>query len=264
MKSTSSGPTPVNSASLPLRILIADDEQPARVRLREVLADCAHAIPFEVVGEAATGLEAFVAVQKQPVDVLLLDIRMPDMDGLECATHLNRLEAPPAIIFCTAYDAYACQAFEQNAVDYLLKPVRAERLLRALHRAQRLNSTALDALRASDAAIRTHLAVPERGRVKLVPVADILYLKAEQKYVSVRTVDAEYLIEDPLTRLEAEFGDTFVRVHRSCLVARARIRRLGKASTAEDSHVLELDGLAEPIGVSRRQYTQLRDLLGLD
>ncbi len=130
----------MNAPNPPLRVLIVDDEAPARHRLRDVLADCADQLAVEVVGEAGSGLEALAQVQNQPVDAVLLDIRMPGMDGLECAAHLNRLAAPPAIIFSTAYDAYACQAFDLNAVDYLLKPVRADRLVRALSRAQSLSA----------------------------------------------------------------------------------------------------------------------------
>ena len=138
-KCTSSFPIPVNAPNPPLRVLIVDDEAPARHRLRDVLVDCADQLPVEIVGEAENGLDALDQVQQRPVDAVLLDIRMPGMDGLECAIHLNRLSAPPAIIFSTAYDAYACQAFDLNAVDYLLKPVRADRLVRALSRAHRLN-----------------------------------------------------------------------------------------------------------------------------
>lgn len=190
---------------------------------------------------------------------VLLDIRMPGMDGLECAAHLNRLSAPPAIIFSTAYDAYACQAFELNAVDYLLKPVRADRLVRALARAHRLNTAALEHLREAYPKARTHLSVNEKGRIVLIPVDDILYLKAELKYVTVRTAAREFLLEESLTRLEAEFGDAFVRIHRNCLVAGTRIREIGKVPGDEEGHFLRLDGLDERLAVSRRQYSALRD-----
>ncbi|HMA11031.1 MAG TPA: response regulator, partial [Steroidobacteraceae bacterium] len=181
----------MNAPNPPLRVLIVDDEAPARHRLRDVLADCADQLPVDIVSETDNGLDALDQVQQQPVDVVLLDIRMPGMDGLECAIHLNRLSAPPAIIFSTAYDAYACQAFDLNAVDYLLKPVRADRLVRALSRAHRLNAVALDHLREAHPKARTHLSVSEKGRVVLIPVADILYLKAELKYVTVRTAARE-------------------------------------------------------------------------
>jgi two-component system response regulator AlgR len=181
------------------------------------------------------------------------------MDGLECAAHLNRLSAPPAIIFSTAFDAYACQAFDLNAVDYLLKPVRADRLVRALSRAHRLNAATLDHLREAHPKARTHLSVNEKGRVVLIPVADILYLKAELKYVTVRTAAREFLIEESLTRLESEFAEAFLRIHRNCLVAAARIREIGKLPGDGDGHFLRLDGLEERLPVSRRQYSALRE-----
>jgi two-component system response regulator AlgR len=242
-----------------LRVLIVDDEAPARRRLRDVLADCVDELPVDIVGEADSGLGALDQVQQQPVDAVLLDIRMPGMDGLECAAHLNQLSAPPAIIFSTAYDAYACQAFDLNAVDYLLKPVRADRLVRALSRAHRLNATALDHLREAHPKARMHLSVNEKGRIVLIPVVDILYLKAELKYVTVRTAAREFLIEESLTRLESEFGDAFLRIHRNCLVASARIREIGKLPGDDDGHFLRLDGLDERLMVSRRQYTSLRE-----
>jgi two-component system response regulator AlgR len=248
-------------SSPPLRVLIVDDEAPARRRLRDVLADCADQLPVEIVGEADNGLTALALVQQQPVDVVLLDIRMPGMDGLECAAHLNTLAAPPAIVFCTAYDVYACQAFDLNAVDYLLKPVRADRLVRALSRARSLSATALGRLREADPKARTHLSVNEKGRIVLIPVADILYLKAELKYVTVRTAAREFLIEESLTHLEGEFGDAFLRIHRNCLVARARIREIGKLPGEDEGHFLRLDGLDERLPVSRRQYSTLRETL---
>lgn len=249
----------MNAPHPPLRVLIVDDEAPARRRLRDVLADCAAELPVDVVGEAGSGMEALEQAQRQAVDAVLLDIRMPGMDGLECAAHLNRLAAPPAIIFSTAYDAYACQAFDLNAVDYLLKPVRAERLVRALSRAHRLSPAALEHLREAHPKARTHLSLSEKGRIVLIPVADVLYLKAELKYVTVRTAEREFLLEESLTRLEEEFGEIFERIHRNCLVARARIREIAKLPGEEDGHVLRLDGLAERLPVSRRQYAVLRE-----
>lgn len=243
----------------PMRVLIVDDEAPARHRLRDVLEDCSAELAVDIVGEADNGLDALNLAQQHPVDAVLLDIRMPGMDGLECASHLNQLLAPPAIIFSTAYDDYACQAFDLNAVDYLLKPVRADRLLRAISRAHSLNAATLDHLRAVHPKARTHLSVNEKGRVVLIPLADILYLKAELKYVTVRTAAREFLIEESLTRLESEFGETFLRIHRNCLVASARIREIGKLAGEDDGHFLLLDGLDERLMVSRRQYSALRE-----
>ncbi|MEW6590764.1 MAG: LytTR family DNA-binding domain-containing protein [Pseudomonadota bacterium] len=249
----------MNAPNPPLRVLIVDDEAPARRRLRDVLADCAAELPVDVVGEAASGVEALNRVQQQPVDAVLLDIRMPGMDGLECAAHLNRLASPPAVIFSTAYDAYACQAFDLNAVDYLLKPVRADRLVRALSRAHRLSVGTLEQLREADPKARTHLSINEKGRIVLIPVVDILYLKAELKYVTVRTAAREFLLEESLVRLEQEFGEAFLRIHRNCLVASERIREIGKSPGEDEGHFLRLDGLDERLPVSRRQYSALRE-----
>jgi two-component system response regulator AlgR len=249
------------SPSQPPRVLIVDDEAPARHRLRELLADCAGALPVEIVGEADNGLDALTCAQQQAIDIVLLDIRMPGMDGIECAAHLNRLELPPAVIFSTAYDAYACQAFELNAVDYLLKPVRTERLAQALSRARSLGAATLERLRDAHPKARTHLSLSEKGRIVLIPVDDILYLKAELKYVTVCTAAREFLIEESLTRLESEFGDRFLRIHRNCLVARPRIREIGKLPGEEDGHFLRLDGLNLRLPVSRRQYSALRETI---
>ena len=251
----------MNGPNPPLRVLIVDDEAPARARLGDVLADCAGRLPVQVVGEAENGFAALALAQRTEIDAVLLDIRMPGMDGIECAAHLNRLAAPPAIIFSTAYDAYACQAFDLNAVDYLLKPVRADRLVRALSRAHRLSAKTLDLLREAHPKARTHLSLNEKGRIVLIPVADILYLKAELKYVTVRTAVREFLIEESLTQLETEFGARFLRIHRNCLVARDRVREVGKSPGEDEGHFLRLDGLDERLAVSRRQYTALRETL---
>ncbi len=238
-----------------------DDEAPARRRLCEVLEDCRRQLPLEVVGESDNGVDALETIQREHLDALLLDIRMPGMDGIEVAQHLQKLHRPPAIIFTTAYDSHACQAFEVNAVDYLMKPVRAERLLAALAKARNLNKTVLDALREAHPKARTHLSLSEKGRLRLVPVDDILYFKAELKYVTVKTAEREYLLEESLVKLESEFCDRFVRIHRNCLVARARIEQVGKLTGNEDGHFIRLHDLADALPVSRRQYSQLRDTL---
>ncbi|HCA27040.1 MAG TPA: DNA-binding response regulator [Betaproteobacteria bacterium] len=246
----------------PLRVLIVDDEAPARARLRELLADCAADLPLETAGEAANGCAAVEFLSRQPTDVVLLDIRMPDMDGIEAAQHLLTLPQPPAVIFTTAYDVYAVQAFEVNAIDYLLKPVRRERLCAALAKAAALSPAKLDALRGVAPRPRTHLSVYERGRIHLVPVADILYLRAELKYVTVRTADREYLMEESLSRLEGELGSRFLRVHRSCLVAENAIARFEKSDAVEggDSWRVALRGIDEKLPVSRRQQHLIKRL----
>lgn len=243
----------------PLRLLVVDDEAPARRRLCEVLEDCSQTLPLTVVGESDNGVDALEAAQRERLDALLLDIRMPGMDGIEVAQHLQKLHRPPAVIFTTAYDNYACQAFEVNAVDYLMKPVRAERLVAALGKAKNLSQATLDALRLAHPKARTHLSLSEKGRLRLVPIDDILYLKAELKYITVKTLEREYLLEESLVKLEAEFGDRFLRIHRNCLVARDLVEQVGKLAGNDEGHFVRLRGLDETLPVSRRQYSQLRD-----
>ncbi len=241
----------------PLRVVIVDDEGPARQRLRDLLGECGGEPALVVAGEAANGLEAIELLAREAADVVLLDIRMPEMDGIEVALHLQRLERPPAVVFATAYDDYAIRAFEVHAVDYLLKPIRLERLKEALARAA---PSRPEALRELATASRTHFSAQERGRIHLIPVADVLYLKAELKYVSVRTAAREYLIEESLTRLEEEFGSRFVRVHRNCLVARAAVRGFERAEDDGEAHwLVVLEGVDERIAVSRRQQHVVRE-----
>jgi two-component system, LytTR family, response regulator AlgR len=244
-----------------LRVLIVDDEGPARARLKDVLADCSADMKLELVGEAATARDALDVLARTPTDVILLDIRMPEMDGIELAQHLQKLPEPPAIVFTTAYDAYAIRAFEVHAIDYLLKPIRAARLKDALQRALSARKPSADALREMSKGPPAFLSAQERGRIHLIPIDDVIYLKAELKYVTVRTAQREYLIEEALARLEQEHGDRFVRVHRNCLIARAAIRGFERASGEGEGHWLALvDGCEEKIPVSRRQQYIVREL----
>lgn len=249
-----------------LRVAIVDDEAPARSRLRDLLADCAEQEPLEIVGEADNGADALALIAQEPADVLLLDIRMPGMDGIETAQHLRNLENPPAVIFTTAYDAYALKAFEVHAIDYLLKPIRAARLLEALAlaraKARPLAPPKAEALTPLRQGPRMSLSSSERGKVHLIPVSTIIYLRAELKYVTLRTCEREHLVEESLTKLEEEFGDKFVRVHRSCLVARAAIRGFERAvGDNNDGHwEVLLNGCDERIAVSRRQQHIVREL----
>ncbi len=249
--------------SAPLRVLVVDDEAPARSRMRDLLADVNPALPLAIVGEAANGRDA-LKLAEAGADVVLLDVRMPGMDGIEVAQHLQKLEPPPAVIFTTAYDAYAIQAFDLHVVDYLLKPIKASRLQEALSRiGARAPGPAAEMLRAMRPAPRSCLSAAERGRVHLIPLEDVLYLRAELKYVTVRTGDREHLIEESLTQLEQEFPDRFVRVHRNCLVARAAIRGFERAAAdgAEGPWQVVLAGLEERIPVSRRQQHVVRGLV---
>ncbi len=255
------------SATAPLRIFLVDDERPARDRMREVLGDLAGELPNVVVGEAATGREGLALLPQLPVDVALVDIHMPEMNGMEFARHLAALERPPAVVFVTAHDQYAIEAFELNALDYLLKPVRGPRLAAALTKARSSGAVRREPLERAAAAAgqgaRRYLSVNERGRIHLVPVGDVVYLKAELKYVTVRTSEREYLLEESLASLEQEFGASFVRVHRSCLVARGRVRGFERV-VDEDGEgagwAVVLDGLADRLPVSRRQWPVVKAL----
>lgn len=246
--------------SSPLKVLIADDEPPARSRLRSLLADITGII---VTGEAGNGREALSMASELLPDVLLLDIRMPEMDGIETAEHAQKLFRPPAIIFTTAYETHAVQAFELNAVDYLLKPIRLERLRSALAKAQVLRPAQIESLRVLTPQ-RTHFSIHERGRVLLVPVQDVLYLRAELKYLTLRTAEREYLLEDSLNRIELEFPERFLRIHRSCLVTREAVQGFERRQeeNGEIHWVVLLKGLNETMPVSRRQQHIVKDFGG--
>ena len=249
-------------AEPPLRVLLVDDEAPARRRMRDLLDDCAAALPLAVVGEAQHGREALDLLQSAPADLVLTDIHMPDMDGIELARHLLKLQHPPVVIFTTAFHEHAVQAFEVNAIDYLMKPVRVQRLLSALQKVPRLKPVSAEKLAQLPASARRFLSVTERSRVVLVPLDEIVYLKAELKYITIRTVQREFLLEESLTRLEQEFGARFVRVHRNCLVSRDFIRGFERRVNDDgDSHwEVLLTGLPETLPVSRRQQFVVRDV----
>jgi two-component system response regulator AlgR len=235
-----------------LRVLIVDDEPLARARLRELLA----AQPDLVVaGEAADGDSAIAACQRGPVDLVLLDIRMPGRDGVDTAAQLALLQPPPAVVFLTAGDDRALEAFETGAVDYLLKPVRGERLAQALARARRLRAGPADAGPGTGGA-RRQFVVRRAGGLRLVPVEDVRCLRAEDKYVCLLTGDGEFLIEESLAAIEREFGDRFIRIHRNCLVAAAHLRGLERAG--DGSERVRIDGLRETLEVSRRNLPALR------
>jgi two-component system response regulator AlgR len=216
-----------------------------------------------VVGEAASGLDAVAQLPASRAQVLLLDIEMPGMRGLEVARHLGALELAPAVVFVTAHDRHAVEAFELNALDYLLKPVRAARLAAALRKASAGGPPAREQLARAAAQAREYLSVIERNRIHLVPVRDVVYLRAELKYVTLRTRAGEHLIEESLVALEREFAQAFVRVHRNCLVARAAVRGFERAAEGGDEPHwnVVLDGVAERLPVSRRQWAEVRLLV---
>jgi two-component system response regulator AlgR len=241
-----------------MKLLVVDDEPLARARLVAMLA----AFPdVQVVGEAGNGVEAVVRADETGADALLLDIAMPVMDGLEAARHLRDLGTPPAVIFCTAYDEHALAAFEAAAVDYLVKPVRQERLGEALERArrQRAGSLAPPALPAGVSKQRSHLSARLRGSLRLIPIEDIHYLQAEEKYVVVHHARGEDLIEESLKSLETEFADRFLRIHRNCLVATEEFLELRRSGDGAVHAVLRHG--KQPLEVSRRCVPGLRERL---
>lgn len=245
---------------LPLRVFIVDDEQPARSRLRDLLSDCDAQLYLEIVGEAGNGQEALDKLGDTPADVVLLDIRMPQMDGIELAQHLHKLPHPPVVIFTTAYDAYAIKAFELHAIDYLLKPIRLRRLFEALTRAREAVPVQTEVLRDLLPEARKFLSVHERGRIHLVPIENVLFLRAEAKYVTIHTSEREYLIEESLTALEKEFAARFVRIHRNCLVAREAIIGFEKNVKEEGGWLVKLTQCNEMLPISRRQQYLIKDL----
>ncbi|MDR0379333.1 MAG: LytTR family DNA-binding domain-containing protein [Candidatus Accumulibacter sp.] len=243
-----------------LSVMIVDDEAPARARLRDLLADVAAEVPNVVVAEANDGWFAVEALKGKVPEVMLVDIRMPGMDGIELACHVARLDEPPAVIFVTAYDNYAVRAFELNAIDYLLKPVRAPRLAAALRKVRQSRRAAPQTFLDMHEGARTHLSCHERGRLLLIPVTDILYLKAGFKYVMARTAEREYLLVESLTRLEQEFSERFIRLHRGALVAKEAIAGFGRcaADGAETQWQALLRDVPDTLPVSRRQWPLVR------
>jgi two-component system response regulator AlgR len=243
-----------------MKILIVDDEPPARSLLRSLVEELQAG---EVIGEAANGLEALHRVSQEMPDIVLLDIRMPGMDGLEVARHLAHMDQPPAVIFVTAYDSYAVQAFEAQALDYLLKPLHRDRLQTALFKARRFTRAQVRTLEemqdSHGVEARTHLSATLHGRLQLVPVAEIRYFRADQKYVSARYPGGELLLSDSLSALEEEFAEQCLRVHRNALVAVCHVTSMEKAPSGNVE--LCFSGVEERIPVSRRLTARVRKAL---
>jgi two-component system response regulator AlgR len=241
-----------------MKLLIADDEGPARLRLQALVGEIGG---WQLAGEAGNGREAVERAIEHEVDAVLMDIAMPVMDGLEAARHLARVERPPAVVFCTAYDEHALAAFDAAAVDYLVKPVRRERLAEALERARRarLAGAIAPAPPDSETRQRTHLSARMRGSLRLIPIEDVHYLQAEEKYVLVHHARGEDLIEESLKSLEQEFGERFQRIHRNCLVASEEFQELRRLPDGQVQAVLR-HGKA-PLEVSRRCVAGLRERL---
>jgi len=250
----------MNEIELALRVFIVDDEPPARNRLRDLLNDCSEQLALELVGEAGNGREALDKLAGIDADVVLLDIRMPQMDGIELAQHLNKLPKPPVVIFTTAYDAYAIKAFDLRVIDYLLKPIRLGRLFEALNRARVAVPVQTEMLRELLPDPRKNLSIHERGKIHLIPIEEVLYLRAELKYITVRTAEREYLIEESLNALEKEFATRFARIHRNCLIAKDAIAGFEKGGDeGESGWLVKLKGLDELLAISRRQQHIVRE-----
>jgi two-component system response regulator AlgR len=242
---------------LNMNVLIVDDEHLARQRLRKMLS----ATPeHRIIGEAETGEDALRKSQTSQPDVVLMDIRMPGMDGIEAASYINRMDNPPAIIFTTAFSDRALNAFETHAVDYLLKPIKLSRLEAALEAAKRMNKAQMSQLREDEAiGSRQKICVKNRGSLDLIPVEEIIYFQADQKYVTLRTADQEYLIEESLKALEEEFSQHFIRIHRNALVAQKTLTGLTKNNEGRACiSFAEIDDLLE---ISRRHLPQIRKKL---
>ncbi len=236
-----------------MKVLIVDDEKLARDRISRMLADVDG---YDVVGEAGHGREAVEECQRTQPDVVLLDIRMPGMDGLEAARHLMQMEEPPAVVFCTAYEEHAIEAFNVQAVGYLLKPVRREDLINVLRSAKRANKAQLAALMEQDGDRRSHISARTRRGIELVPIDDVRFFQADQKYVTVRHGAGELLIDETLRELEDEFGERFVRVHRNALVASRFIEGLERD---ENGHFqIRMRGVDERVDISRRHLSAVR------
>ncbi|MBW8850212.1 MAG: response regulator transcription factor [Xanthomonadales bacterium] len=239
-----------------MKVLIADDEPMARERLRALLAEHPD---LRLVAEAADGGTALDACAEHTPDIVLLDIAMPGLDGLEAARHLADFEPRPAVVFCTAYDEHALSAFDAAAVDYLVKPVRRERLAVALDRARTFVAGRTPKAEVAPGKRRTHLCARLRGSLRLIAIEDIRYLHAEEKYVVVHHARGEDLIEESLKSLETEFAERFVRIHRNCLVARDELVELRRAADGRIEAMLRHG--EKPLEVSRRCVPHLRELV---
>jgi two-component system response regulator AlgR len=244
-----------------LKVLLVDDEPLARLRMRSLLAEC-NDPQSQVEAELGHGAAALEWLATNACDLALLDIHMPGMDGLALARTIKSLPEPPALVFVTAYNEHAVEAFDLEVVDYLTKPVRRERLVQTLQKAQRW----LLVRREQQASgVGDVLLIQDRGRTERVPLADILYLKAELKYLTVRTAAKTHIYDGSLSDLETRYPQRFVRVHRNALVSRDAVRAIEKAPVGEDGDAegwqVSLHGLEERLAVSRRQLSALRETL---
>ena len=242
-----------------MRVLIVDDEALARQRLKTLIADCEDP-KAEVAAEARDASEALAWLERNPVDVALLDIHMPGLDGIGLAQAIGALARPPAVVFVTADPRQALKAFEIEAIDYLTKPVRLERLVQALRKAQRLIAQPLSGNVGPEPPT---LLIRERDRVERLPISQVLYVRSELKYVTVRTASRSYLLEGSLSDIEEKYGVFLLRVHRGALVARRSVRSLERRWDANglEGWAVHLSGIEEPVPVSRRQLAAVREAI---
>ena len=242
-----------------LKILLVDDELLARQRLRTLLADCTEP-QAEVLAEAANGPQVITALGQGTFDLVLLDIRMPGMDGVQLAHTISSMSEPPAVVFVTAHAEHAVQAFDVAAVDYLTKPVRLERLQQELQKVERIVQAKI--LQNADSSVDS-LIIQDRGRTEKVPLTEVLYLKAELKYITVRTAARSYILDGALNELEEKYAAQFMRIHRNALIARRAIRALEKHYDAEEGEgwAVRLNGIPDLLAVSRRQLSAVREAI---
>jgi len=242
-----------------MKVLVVDDEKPARERLKQLLEDEAD---FDFVGEAGNGGDALKLSAELHPDIVLLDIRMPGLDGIETAHHLNAMDEPPAVVFTTAYDEYAIDAFDARAIGYILKPVRRARLTTALQQASRLAPATLSsaATEANMTAARKHVCARAHGELRLIPVTEIACFRAEQKYITVDHLNGQDLIDESLKALAEEFSADFVRIHRSALVAVRYIARIEKTGDGKSRIVLRDNSQVDDkeLIISRRHLAEVR------
>ena len=241
-----------------MKILIVDDEPLARERLQRHLKDIDSSIEFI---DAENGLAALEQSKQHNPDIVLLDIRMPGMDGIETASKLSELDTPPAIIFTTAYDEYALEAFDAHAIAYLLKPIRKEKLEKALASAKKLNRMQLQSIQENESEIQeNYLSVRIHSGVRKIELNDIFYFQAEQKYVTVKCREGEVLIEESLKSLEVRFSNSFIRVHRNALISKQQLTAIRKDQ--QGRYLTELKDVDKKIEVSRRHVADVRKFLG--
>ena len=256
----------MGAATQNMRVLVVDDEELARLRLRGLVDECAQP-RAEVVGEAASAAQALVWLATQQCDVILLDVQMPGRDGTQLAAELRQREGAPAVVFVTAHAEHAVKAFDLEAVDYVTKPVRRERLQAALKRVAQRRALPMAEHEEEEVDEEPVIVVSDRGRVIRVPLSDVLYLKAELKYVTLRTADHTYVLDDSLAELEERLGSRFLRVHRNALVSRKAVRALerrivtGGDEEGGEAWAVCIAPVEEWLAVSRRQVASVREAL---